>query len=71
MDALKRRISERLEAGRPCYVFEHALERVWPQSGKQARDRVNAIKAFADANNWKMTPLEPGVGVVFERRKSP
>jgi hypothetical protein len=67
MDALTRQIRHRLETHKFCTIFERDLARVWPYVDKARERRFSEIKAYARAQGWSATILDPGIRVTFRK----
>jgi hypothetical protein len=67
LDALKKRIDERLRYKKSCTILERDLARVWPRDERDQLKREKEIHAFAAANGWLATILDPGVQVTFRK----
>ena len=65
LDALKKRIDERLRYKKPCTILERDLAIVWPRDERDQLKREKEIHAFAAANGWLATILDPGIRVTF------
>ena len=67
MDALTRQIRHRLETHKFCTIFERDLGKVWPYVDKARERRFSEIKAYARAQGWSATILDPGIRVTFRK----
>jgi hypothetical protein len=67
LDALKQRIKERLRHNKSCTVFENDLAAIWPRDERDQLKREKEIHAFAAANGWLATILDPGIRVTFRK----
>ena len=67
MEALKKRIEERLRYKKSCAILEGDLARVWPRDERDQLKREKEIHAFAAANGWLATMLDPGIRVTFTK----
>jgi hypothetical protein len=67
LDALKKRIDERLRCKKSCMILERDLARVWPRDERDQLTRDKEIHAFAAANGWLATILDPGIQVTFRK----
>jgi len=67
LDALKKRIEERLRHKESCTIFEHDLAHVWPRAERDQLKGEKEIHAFAVANGWLATILDPGIRVIFRK----
>ena len=67
LDALKKRIDERLRYKKSCTILEDDLARVWPRDERDQLKREKEIHAFAAANGWLATILDPGIRVTFTK----
>ena len=67
LDALKKRIEERLRYTKSCTILERDLARVWPRDERDQLKREKQIHAFAAANGWLATILDPGIRVTFTK----
>jgi hypothetical protein len=61
------RIEERLRHKKSCTIFEHDLSRIWPRDERDQLKREKEIHAFAAANGWLATILDPGIRVTFKK----
>ena len=71
MEALVRRIEERLNNYKVCRVFEHEIERVWPLEAEERKcreRRSQQIKEFAEAHGWEARVYNPPIQVVFRNK---
>jgi hypothetical protein len=71
MDALIKRIKERLETHKFCSAFENELERIWPRERSHRQKRIEAIEAFAKRNGWSVTVRDSGIRATFRKLESP
>ena len=71
MDALARRIAERLKSRKSFTLFENHLEEFWPRETKVKSPRAEQIHAFAKANGWSATILDPSIRVSFRKIDEP
>jgi hypothetical protein len=67
LDVLKKRIEERLHYTKFCTILERDLARVWPRDERDQLKREKEIHAFAAANGWLATILDPGIQVTFRK----
>jgi len=67
VDALKKRIEERLGRRRSCTIFEHDLSVIWPRDERDQLKREKEIYAFAATHGWIATILDPGIRVTFRK----
>jgi hypothetical protein len=67
LDALKKRIEERLRHKECCTILEHDLAHVWPRDERDQLKREKEIHAFAAAHGWIATILDPGIRVTFRK----
>ena len=67
MDALARRIAERLKSRNSCTLFENDIDGLWPRNKKVQLQRERQIQAFAKARGWSATILDPGIRVTFRQ----
>jgi len=67
VDALKKRIEERLRSRRSCTIFEHDLALIWPRDERDQLKREKEIHAFAATHGWIATVLDPGIRVTFRK----
>ena len=65
LDALKKRIEERLRCKKFCTILERDLTRVWPRDERDQLKREKEIHAFAATHGWLATILDPGIRVTF------
>ncbi len=65
LDALKKRIDERLGYKKSCTILERDLAIVWPRDERDQLKREKQIHTFAAANGWLATILDPGIRVTF------
>ena len=57
----QKRIDERLRCKKSCTILERDLARVWPRDERDQLKREKEIHAFAAANGWLATILDPGI----------
>jgi hypothetical protein len=67
LDALKKRIEERLRYKKSCTILERDLAIVWPRDERDQLKREKQIHTFAAANGWLATILDPGIRVTFTK----
>jgi hypothetical protein len=67
LDAIKKRIEERLRYKKSCTILERDLAIVWPRDERNQLKREKKIHAFAAANGWLATILDPGIQVTFTK----
>jgi hypothetical protein len=67
LDALKKRIEERLRRKKSCTIVERDLAIIWPRDERDQLKREKEIHAFAAANGWLATILDPGIRVTFRK----
>ena len=48
-------------------ILERDLARVWPRDERDQLTREKEIHAFAAANGWLATILDPGIQVTFKK----
>jgi hypothetical protein len=67
LDALKKRIEERLRYKKSCTILQRDLTMVWPRDERDQLKREKQIHTFAAANGWLATILDPGIRVTFRK----
>ena len=68
MDALTRRVSERLTKYRQCTVFGKEIDKIWPCPPSPAEIKRDAqIHALAANRGWTATIMNPRVRVTFRK----
>lgn len=67
IQALIKRVRERLETHKYCSAFENDLERVWPSEKALREKRAAAIEAFAKRHGWSVKIWDPGIRVTFRK----
>jgi hypothetical protein len=67
LDALKKRIEERLRYKKSCTILEGDLAIVWPRDEQDQLKREKEIHTFAGANGWLATIPDPGIRVAFTK----
>ena len=66
--ALADLIRDRLGNHVVCRVFENKLAVVWPRAYEHD-SRIKEIEAFAKANGWSVSISDPGIQLIFKKRK--
>jgi hypothetical protein len=64
---LKKRIGERLRYKKSCTILERDLAIAWPRDERDQLKREKQIHAFAAANGWLATIIDPGIRVTFRK----
>ena len=67
LDALKKRIEERLRHKKSCTIDECDLASIWPRDERDQLEREKKIHAFAAAHGWLATILDRGIRVTFRK----
>jgi len=67
LEALTKRIRERLGTSKFCKVFEPDLKRVWPIDNEEHEKRAALIQDYAQRNGWSATVTDPGIRVTFRK----
>jgi len=67
MDALRKRIKERLRDNKSCTIYERDLVSIWPRDERDQLKREKKLYEFASANDWLATILDPGIQVTFRK----
>lgn len=71
MDSLLKHIQWRLAMRKFCVVSKNDLDRVWPIRRRDIAKRVEAIHAFAKANNMSAVIHDSGLRVTFRKLPAP
>jgi hypothetical protein len=69
-DSLLKHIQWRLVVRKFCVVSEKELNRAWPIEGKNVAQRVEAIHAFAKANDLSAVIQKSGLRATFRKVKA-
>jgi hypothetical protein len=67
MEALTKRIRDRLSTAKFCSVFEDELKKLWPVDNAPRKKRADLIHDYAKANGWSATVSDPGMRVTFRK----
>jgi hypothetical protein len=71
VDSLLKHIQWRLAMRKFCVVSKNDLDRVWPLRRRNIEKRVEAIHAFAKANNMSAVIHDSGLRVTFRKLPAP